>query len=106
MTIKLNKSYKEAHSTNKRYRLLFGGSGSGKSVFVAQETILNMLDDGEYHYLIIRKTGKSIRHSVFQQLTDMIRDYNLSQYFKIKKSDMSIECVTGATLITIGLEDV
>jgi phage terminase large subunit len=106
MAIVLNSIYQEAHKTKKRTRVLYGGSGSGKSYFVAQETILNMLSDNRYRYLCVRKTGKSIRNSVFEQLVSMIKEYDLYKYFDINKTEMSITCLNGAKLITSGLDDV
>ena len=106
LEININAAYKPATKTKARYRILYGGAGSGKSHFVAQEVLLNMMSDKEYSYLVVRKTGKSIRNSVFRLLTEMINDNNLSGYFKINKTEMTIMCVTGASLITSGLDDV
>lgn len=106
LEININAAYKPATQTKARYRILYGGAGSGKSHFVAQEVLLNMMSDKEYSYLVVRKTGKSIRNSVFRLLTEMINDKGLSGYFKINKTEMTIMCVTGASLITSGLDDV
>src|SRR5699024_10273207 len=53
-----------------------------------------------------RKTGKSIRQSVFRLLVDLISEYNLSKAFRINKTEMSIISITGSSLITSGLDDV
>ena len=106
MELKLNGAYKQATGSKDRYRVLYGGAGSGKSHFVGQETLLNMLHKPDYSYLIVRKTGKSIRNSVFRLLVEMISGYNLSSYFSINKTEMTITCVTGSSLITSGLDDV
>ena len=106
LEININAAYKPATKTKARYRVLYGGAGSGKSHFVAQEVLLNMMSDKEYSYLVVRKTGKSIRNSVFRLLTEMINDKGLSGYFKVNKTEMTIICVTGASLITSGLDDV
>ena len=73
---------------------------------MAQETILNMLESQNYKYLLVRKTGRSIKNSVFQLLVDTIKSYDLHQYFKINKTDMTIKCITGSSIITSGLDDV
>lgn len=104
--IKINVVYKKAKKSKNRYRVLYGGAGSGKSHFVGQEVLLNMMSSKEYSYLVVRKTGKSIRNSVFRLLSEMIRDYELTSYFNINKTDMAITCVTGSSLITSGLDDV
>lgn len=106
MTIKLNPSFKSAYSCTNRYRIIFGGAGSGKSFYVGQEIILNMLSSSNYQYLVVRKTGKSIRQSVFRLLVDLISQYNLSKAFRINKTEMSIISITGSSLITSGLDDV
>lgn len=104
--MKVNASYRKANESDARYRVLYGGAGSGKSYYMLQEIMLNMLDCGDYRYLAVRKTGKSIRHSIYQGLRDLISQENLSDFFSISKTEMSITCVTGATLITSGLDDV
>jgi phage terminase large subunit len=104
MVIKLNKAFKTARGTKKRYRILYGGAGSGKSHYMAQETILNMLYNKEYSYLIVRKTNKSIRNSVFKLLCDIISEYDLASKFHINKTEMSIKCLNGSTVITSGLD--
>ena len=106
LTIAINKAYKPAKLSKNRYRVLYGGSGSGKSHYMGQETILSMLSSGEYSYLVARKTNRSIRHSVFLLLTSLISEYNLAEYFTVNKSDMSITCATGSRLVTSGLDDV
>lgn len=103
---KLNYAYRHAKSSRKRYRVIYGGSGSGKSYFVAQEAILNMLENSEYRYLIVRQTGKSIRNSVFKVMCQLISEYNLSRFFKIRSTEMSISCITGSEMVTSGLDDV
>lgn len=104
--LRLNKVFRPAYKTDARYRVLYGGAGSGKSHYVAQEAIINMLQSDEYRYLAVRKTGKSLRNSVFKLLTDIISEYDLTPYFVVNKTEMSINCVTGASLITSGLDDV
>lgn len=106
MEVKLNPVYKPATKTKARYRILYGGAGSGKSHFVAQETLLNMLSSGNCSYLVVRKTGRTIRNSVFRLLTEMISEAELTPYFSINKTEMTITCITGSSLITSGLDDV
>lgn len=106
MEIKLNKAFKKAKDSKERYRILYGGAGSGKSYYMAQETILNMISNKEYSYMIIRKTAKSIKNSVFLLLTDIIKSNDLGAFFTINKTEMSIQCANGARIITSGLDDV
>ena len=90
MEIKVLKAFREAHKTKKRYRVLMGGAGSGKSYFVGQEILLGMMGSPNYRWLIVRKTRKSLKHSVSELLESLINDYDLHKYFTINKSDLSI----------------
>ena len=106
MTINLSPAFKPAFKSKSRYRVMYGGAGSGKSHYKAQETLLGMLESPHHNELVVRKTGKSIRNSVFRLLTGLISEYDLSSAFRINKTEMSIVCINGATLITSGLDDV
>lgn len=106
MEIKVLKAFREAHKTKKRYRVLMGGAGSGKSYFVGQEILLGMMGSPNYRWLIVRKTRKSLKHSVSELLESLINDYDLNKYFTINKSDLSITCVTGSKIVMSGLDDV
>ena len=65
-----------------------------------------MIENGEFFYLGTRKTGRSIRFSLFQLLVDTITQNDLSTMFNINRTEMSISCMSGARLITSGLDDV
>ena len=106
VSMKWNKAFKQAFERSERYRILYGGAGSGKSHFVGQEIIYNMINKSDIKYLVVRKTSRSLRHSVFQLLQDIINEYDLNNLFTVNKSDMTIQCVNGAKLITSGLDDV
>ena len=104
--IQLAPAFKSAYQSKDRYRILYGGAGSGKSHFMAQETLINMMQDDRHSYLVVRKTSKSIRISVFRLLVEMISEYSLNHLFRINKTEMSITCSNGSSLITSGLDDV
>ena len=105
LNIGLNKVYKPAKRSKARYRIIFGGSGSGKSHYIAQEIILNMLDNGEYKYLGVRKTGRSIKYTMYDLLVKLVNEYGLSTYFITNKTDLSLTCKNGAKFISSGLDD-
>ncbi len=76
-------------STN-RYEVIYGGAGSGKSVFMAQKKLfLNMRDKGR-NTLVVRKVGKTNRYSTFALFNQIISDWNLYPIFDINKTDMTI----------------
>lgn len=65
-----------------------------------------MISSPDYKYLVVRKTGKSIRNSVFALLCELISEMGVGHLFNINKTEMAISCITGSTLITSGLDDV
>ena len=94
-------------SANQRYVLCFGGSGSSKSYSMHQLLILKSFKD-EYDTLIIRKTGASIRRSVFEGLKDRIKSFKMQHLFEFRYSNdnrVIINKVTGRQLIFSGLDD-
>ena len=91
--------------TTHRYCVFLGGRGSGKSIFCGQKIIYDMLLS-KTKYLIIRKTFNSIRKSVIPMLKSLIDQYGLSQFFVIRQSDLSIECIiNGSEIVCAGLDD-
>jgi phage terminase large subunit len=76
--------------SDNRYEVIYGGAGSGKSVFMAQKKLfLNMRDKGR-NTLVVRKVGKTNRYSTFALFNQIISDWNLYQIFDINKTDMTI----------------
>ncbi len=86
-------------------QIIFGGSSSGKSVFVAQRTVFDILAGGR-NYLVVRKVGKYLRKSVFEEINKIIKDWNLSELFTVNKTEMTITCENGYQILFAGLEDV
>jgi len=90
--------------TNTRFEIFYGGAGSGKSKFIAQKKIYQHLKD-KRKTLIVRKVGKTSRHSTFSEINQVISEWNLSKLFKVNKSDMEIKSPKGSFIFT-GLDDV
>lgn len=88
-----------------RTQIFFGGSGSGKSVFLAQRAIYDVMRGGR-NYLICRQVGRTIRGSVFTELLKVINAWGVSGLFTINKTDMVITCANGYQIVFIGLDDV
>lgn len=88
-----------------RTQIFFGGSSSGKSWFLSQRCVLDILAGGR-NYLVCRQVARTIRSSVFQQIERVIREADLLGYFTINKSDAIITCANGYQIIFAGLDDV
>lgn len=94
------------HLTNMaRVQILYGGSSSGKSVFLAQRAIFDLLSGGR-NYLICRAVARTVRRSVFNELQKIISEWGVSQLFHTNKSEGIITCENGYQILFAGLDDV
>lgn len=89
-----------------RFLVLYGGAGSGKSVFVAQKIVTRCLNEPGHRILVIRKVHNTIRHSTFAEIQNVISEWGLSKLFKANKTNMSFQCKNGSQIISAGLDDV
>lgn len=87
-----------------RYLILYGGRGSGKSVFAAQKLILRCLSENFFRYILVRKTYESIKDSQYQVIKDLCVEYKIAHLFTFKVSPYSIECINGNKIICKGLD--
>lgn len=108
--IRFNPVFREANRTRKRYRVMKGSAGSGKSVNVAQDYI-KKLSNPKYkgaNLLCVRKVDVSNRNSTFAELKAAIMrmfgsDYE--RYWKINESTMTMTClITGNQVIFRGVQ--
>jgi len=109
LSIKTNHIYRDnvADYTG-RYLVLFGGAGSGKSVYASQMFLKRILTehDGMHKFLFIRKVGRTIKNSLFSRMVTEISNMGLSRFFKANKSDYSIECLAnGNQILMMGIDD-
>lgn len=100
-----NKAFKEANSTRKRYRILLGSAGSGKSVNVAMDYIIK-LSDPNYtgsNLLVVRETETSHLNSTFAELFGAIQRLGLGNYWTIIKSPLMMTSkITNAQIVFKG----
>ena len=86
-------------------QIYYGGSSSGKSHAIAQRVILDTLEGR--NYLIVRKTGDSLRRSTFNEVVSKIYDLQVQEYFTINKAEMLITCgLHNKQIMFKGLDDV
>ena len=94
------------HLTNyARTQIFYGGSSSGKSVFLAQRCVHDLVQGGR-NYLVVRQVGRTVRGSVFTEIVKTINDFDLANEFSVNKSDMLITSKSGYQIIFGGLDDV
>jgi phage terminase large subunit len=88
-----------------RMQIYYGGASSGKSVFLAQRDVLDVLNGGR-NFLICRQVGRTLRGSVVQEINKVISRWGLNSLFDINKTDGTITCKNGYQIIFAGLDDV
>ena len=91
----------------KRYKVLIGGAGSGKSVAVSQKIVLDCFNKEPFNTLIVRKVFRSIRTSCYNEISKIIHQLNLMEYVNMNESNLIItNKVNGNQIIFAGLDDV
>ncbi len=101
-----NPVYLDYLTDETRIQIFFGGASSGKSVFVVGQRVVWDLLQGERNYLIIRNVAGTSRNSTFNEVKKIIIAWEISEYFKINKSEMIITCANGVQAMFAGLDDV
>lgn len=89
--VAINPVYYPYLKDERRLQIFYGGSSSGKSFFLCQRIILDLLE-GKRNYLVIRNVMATIRLSTFNELTKAILAMNVQNYFNINMSNLTITC--------------
>ena len=101
----INETYIPYLKQMARVQIYFGGASSGKSVFLAQRDIIDVMKGGR-NFLVCRQIGRTLRGSVVQEITKIIKEWGLSELFNINKTDGTVSCSNGYQIIFAGLDDV
>lgn len=67
--VQMNPGFKEVNMSKKRYIVMKGSAGSGKSVDTAQNYILRLMKDKGRNLVAMRKSDITNRDSTFAELT-------------------------------------
>ena len=87
-----------------RTQIFYGGAGSGKSVFLAQRTVMDVMNGGR-NYLVCRAVGKYIKKSVWTEIKKVISQWKVEHLFTFRIVDGIIDCSNGYQIIFTGLDD-
>lgn len=110
-TVKFNSIFRSANESKERYRLLKGSAGSGKSVDIAQDYIIKLMDQKNTgaNLLVVRKVEESNKDSTYAELYGAINRICGDQANRIWNSTVNplqLICnVTGARIIFRGMND-
>lgn len=100
----MNDAYIPYLHADEKTQIFYGGSSSGKSFFLAQRVIIDVINGR--NYLIVRNVGSTIRHSVFNQLRKTIISMGLKELFHISGNLIITYKPTGKQILFSGLDDV
>lgn len=105
----INTVYIKYLTDYRRYQIFKGGAGAGKSVFIAQKIIYNMIEVEGYNGLILRKVGKDNHDSTFAEICKAIKAFDFEGLFDINHSRGAEEITckpTNNKVVFRGLDDV
>ena len=109
ITIHANPGFKEVNLSKKRYIVMKGSAGSGKSVDTAQNYILRLMRDKGRNLVCIRKSDITNRDSTFAELTGAIYRMfggDAEKYWQVTRSPLKLTCrANGNQIIFRGMND-
>lgn len=109
INVQANPCFKAVDQSTKRYIVMKGSAGSGKSVDTAQNYILRLMRDKGRNLVCIRKSDITNRDSTFAELTGAI--YRMfgeraDQYWAVNMSPLKLTCkANGNQIIFRGMND-
>ena len=89
-----NKAFRAILNHDKERYTFTGGRASCKSSFISLVIVILIVMFPSYNALILRKTAKTLRRSVFEQIVWAINKLGLSKRFKIPKSQTAALPIT------------
>lgn len=107
--VQMNPGFKEVNMSKKRYIVMKGSAGSGKSVDTAQNYILRLMKDNGRNLVAMRKSDITNRDSTFAELTGALYKMfgdKYEAYWKINRSPLGLTCKSnGNQIIFRGMND-
>lgn len=88
-----------------RYLVLYGGAGSGKSVFAAQRLLVRLMERPGRNLLVARAVAATHRDSTYALFRQVISRWGLEGLFRYTEGDLRITCKNGNAVIFKGLDD-
>ena len=108
VNVQANPCFREVDRSKKRYIVMKGSAGSGKSVDTAQHYILRLMQDKGRNLVCIRKSDITNRDSTFAELNSAINRMfgkDADKYWTVKQSPLQLTCVNGNQIIFRGMND-
>lgn len=109
INVKMNSCFKEVDRSKKRYIVMKGSAGSGKSVDTAQHYILRLMKDKGRNLVAMRKSDITNRDSTFAELTGALYKMfgdKYDKYWQVNKSPLMLTFKpNGNQIIFRGMND-
>jgi phage terminase large subunit len=102
MTLHFGTHFKPLLFSEKRYLILCGGAGSGKTEFAARKLFFRCMTEGGHRFLILRKVRSRVRESVMEVMARVLTDNGVK--FQHDKTDR-VYSFYGNQLLFDGLDD-
>ena len=87
-----------------RWEFWCGSAGSGKSWTIAQRIIIRCCKE-PIRIMVCRRHASTLRESVVKQFRDILTQWKLTQFVKIRETDFTIIFPNGSEIIFKGLDD-
>lgn len=100
-----NKKYRKYINCQIPLQIYYGGSSSGKSVFSAQRTVIDLLTT-ERNFLVVRKVSGTIRDSYFTEIKKALKKFKAEHLCNIRETDFKITGPKGNNIYFRGLDNV
>lgn len=102
----VNDIYIPAIEDQIRFLILYGGGGSGKSIFACWKICHRTLTEKPHKFLVLRKVANTIKESVFAEIKDQLLNLGCYHEFEINKTDKTFtHKLTGNQILCIGLDE-
>lgn len=104
--IKVNDVYIPLIDNQSRFLPIYGGAGSGKSVFASFKIVKRTVSESGHKFLCLRKVGATVKDSIFAEIRAQIYELELDAEFLINKTDHSfLHIPSGNQILCKGLDD-
>jgi phage terminase large subunit len=87
----VNKVFTPLFTQKKRYVILMGGRGAGRSTVASQYAIAKLISPDYFRCAIMRYVLGDIRNSIYREIIDRADENNIKEYLTINDSIMSIQ---------------
>ena len=86
-----------------RWEFICGSAGSGKSYSICQKIIIRCCKE-PIRVLVCRRYATTLRNSCYALFKEVLTQWKLAPFVKMKETDMSITFPNGSQIIMVGLD--